>query len=389
MAEIHGGSLVSRVLEEPRATDVRDAVVDAPTIDLDWVHFQDTINIAVGRYSPLSGFMTREEYLSVVFDLSLSNSTVWPLPITLDVERETATELSVGERAKLRSPTGGIVGVIDVEDVYEPDLERVVEPVFGTTDENHPGVSEMLRREPCFVGGSIHVFDDYRYNGYDLRPEETRESFRRLGWETIVGFQTRNAPHRAHEYIQKHTLKRNDGLLIHPKLGRKKKGDYSDDAIVGAYDVLTNKYFQADSVVLSVFPNIMRYAGPREAVFDALVRKNHGCTSFVVGRDHAGVGDYYDEFAAQQIFDELGDLGIDIEFYDHVFYCGNCDGMVTETRCSHGDESRTYPSGSNVRESIRNGSRPSEEIMRPEVSDFLVRVEQPFVGTQSAAVGFQ
>ena len=389
MAESHGGSLVNRVLEEPRATDVRDAVVDAPTIDLDQDRFWDTINIAIGRYSPLSGFMTREDYRSVVFDLDLSDGTVWPLPITLDVERETAAELSVGERAYLRSPTGEIVGAIDVEDIYEPDLERAVEPVFGTADENHPGVSEMLRREPCFVGGSIHVFDDYHYNDYDLRPEETRELFRQLGWGTVVGFQTRNAPHRAHEYIQKRTLEHNDGLLIHPKLGKKKKGDYSDDAIVGAYDVLTSEYFQANSVVVSMFPSMMRYAGPREAVFDALVRKNHGCTSFIVGRDHAGVGDYYDEFAAQRIFDELGDIGIDVEFYDHVFHCGDCDGMVTETRCSHGDGSRTYPSGSKVREAIRNGSRPSEKIMRPEVSDFLVRAEQPFVGTQGAVVGVQ
>lgn len=385
MIEPHGGRLVDRQVDNRTAEQFREEVKGGPTVDLTWSQFQDSINVATGRFSPLDGFLSRNDFLKVVHDMTLEDGTIWPLPITLDVPQETVADLTPSEKAGLRSPDGDLIGAIEIEEVYKHNPEETVEHLFGTDDTSHPGVANFLDREPFFLGGPIYLFDEHRYNDHDLLPAESRVLFKHRGWDTVVGFQTRNAPHRAHEYIQKSALEQTDGLLVQPKLGDKKVDDYIDDAITGAYDALVDGYYPDDRITLSVFPSKMRYAGPREAVFDALVRKNQGCTHFVVGRDHAGVADYYGEFDAQQIFDKIGDIGIETVFYNYSFYCERCDGMTSMKICPHGDDHRVYPSGSKIRKLIREDERPSEKMMRPEVADYLMNRDNPFVtGTEGS-----
>lgn len=379
MIEPHGGRLVDRVVDETHAKQLRSETEDASDISLSVSQYQDLVNIATGRFSPVAGFMTQNDFLKVAQDMTLEDGTVWPLPITLDVSVETADELTPGKHARLRGHDGEILGTIEVEEVYKHNKTETVEPIFGTDDPSHPGVARYLGQEDFLVGGPVYLFDEQRYNSRDLLPRESRVLFEHRGWETVVGFQTRNAPHRAHEYIQKSALEPSDGLLVQPKLGDKKKNDYRDEAILGAYETLIEHYYRDQTVALSVFPSRMQYAGPREAIFDALVRKNQGCSHFVVGRDHAGVGDYYGEFDAQHIFDEISDVGIEPMFYDYSFYCSRCDGMTSEKICPHDPAEQVHPSGSKIRSLIQDGEVPSEKMMRPEVSSYIMDAEDPFV----------
>lgn len=379
MIEPHGGTLVNRIIEGQYAEQIREAVSEGPTITLERSQFQDAINLGTGRFSPLDGFLVQNDFLKVVHDMTLEDGTIWPLPITLDVDAETVDELSPSEKAGLQSPDGELVGAIEIEEIYKHNAKETIEHVFGMTSGSHPGVKNYLEQDSFFVGGPIYLFKDYRYNERDLLPAESRVLFNQRGWERVVGFQTRNVPHRAHEYIQKTALEQTDGLLVQPKLGDKKVDDYRNDVIIGAYDVLFDNYYRADRITLSVFPSQMHYAGPREAVFDALVRKNQGCTHFVVGRDHAGVDDYYDEFESQLIFEEVGDIGIETVFYDHSFYCETCDGMASTKICPHDDDKRVFPSGSKIRGLIRDGERPTEKMIRPEVVEYLMNRDDLFV----------
>jgi sulfate adenylyltransferase len=358
---------------------MREDIDSNASITLSWEQYQDTINIATGRFSPLKGFLDQNDLRKVVADKTLEDGIVWPLPITLDVSEETTQNLSPGNKAALRSPEGDVIGAIDVSNIYKPNKEQLANSIFGTADRSHPGVANFLDKAPFFVSGPIYLFSEHRYNGRDLLPAESRVLFRKRGWDTVVGFQTRNAPHRGHEYLQRCALEQADGLLVQPKFGTKKANDYRDEVILDAYDLLFEHYYRSDRVALSVFPSKMNYAGPREAVFDAIVRKNQGCTHFVVGRDHAGVGDYYGEFEAQQIFEELSDIGIEIIAYDYSFYCERCDGMTSRKICPHDDEQRVYPSGTKIRKTLRNGQSPSDKMMRPEVAAYIVEQEDPFV----------
>jgi sulfate adenylyltransferase len=386
MKEPHGGRLVDRIAEGDHAESLKDSI-DGPTIRLNTAVYQDAINVASGRYSPLTGFMAQNDFLKIVEDMTLEDGTVWPLPIVLDVDGETAASLAPGTRAGLATPDGTTVGVLDVDEVYTYNDEWSARHVFGTDDESHPGVASLYGRDEFFVGGDITLFEACRYHDSDLFPAETRVLFEHKGWTTVAGFQTRNAPHRAHEYIQKSALELVDGLLIQPKLGDKKVDDYRDDVIVNAYRTLVESYYPEGTVAMSVFPSTMRYAGPREAVFDALVRKNQGCTHFIVGRDHAGVGDYYHEMAAQHIFEDLPDIGIDLLFYDYAFYCHSCDGMASAKTCPHGDDDRVYPSGSRIRGLVSEGTLPSDKLMRPEVAEFVVNSDSPLVAADSEGDG--
>lgn len=378
MREPHGGRLIERVVSEEKASSLESSI-DGPTITLDTAAYQDAINITNGRYSPLTGFMTQQDFLKVVEDMSLEDGTVWPLPITLDVDSEAAKSLSPGTRAELTAPDGATIGFIDIDEVYTYNEQQTARQIFGTTDDSHPGVAALYGRDDFFVGGNVTLLESIRYDQSDLYPAETRVLFKHNNWETIAGFQTRNAPHRAHEYIQKSALELVDGLLVQPKLGDKKPSDYTDDTIISAYETLLHNYYPSQNVAMSSFPSTMRYAGPREAVFDAIIRKNQGCTHFIIGRDHAGVGDYYHEMAAQRVFTEIPDIGIELLFYDYAFYCRKCDGMASDKTCCHNDDSRVSPSGKYIRELIRNGDRPSDKLMRPEVAEFVVNTEDPFV----------
>jgi len=387
MIEPHGGKLVDKVVSGEYASQLRSDVSNQPSINLDTAGYQDLINISNGRYSPLEGFMTQSDFLKVVHDMTLEDGTVWPLPIVLDVSPTKADEPKLHEKAGLRDSTGRLVGAINIEDVYKYNNSDVATSVFGADDTDHPGVQDFHDRKNFLVGGEIHVFSEERYNEADLFPKETRVLFEHHDWETVVGFQTRNAPHRAHEYIQKSGAELVDGILIQPKLGDKKEGDYRDEVILGAYRLLLEHYYPDDRATLSVFPSKMNYAGPREAVFDALVRKNQGCTHFIIGRDHAGVGDYYGGFEAQSIFRELTEIGIQPLFYNYSFYCRRCDGMTSQKICPHKKDQQVHPSGTKIREMIQSGSEPSEKIMRPEVAQFVMEVDNPFVDRTEATEG--
>ena len=373
----HGGTLVNRFAEASERAALLERAATLPTLVLDERQISDLEMIAIGAFSPLTGFMGRADYERVVAEMRLASGAVWSIPVTLPVSRETASTLPDGGEVALVEPDGAVLAIMHIDEHFEYDKAREAELVYRTTDEAHPGVAALNAQGDVLLGGPVTVVNRpsiQEFPEHRLDPAAVRKAFADRGWRTIVAFQTRNPIHRAHEYLQKCAMETVDGLLLHPLVGATKSDDVSAEVRMKCYEVILDKYYPADRAMLAVNPANMRYAGPREAIFHALIRKNYGCTHFIVGRDHAGVGNYYGTFDAHHIFGEFApdEIGITPMFFDHAFFCRVCGGMASVKTCPHGKENHVFLSGTKVREMLKNGEEPPPEFTRHEVAQILI-----------------
>lgn len=373
----HGGTLINRVATPEQQQKYVESSSHLRRIRLSERSFSDLELIAVGGFSPLTGFMGSDDYHGVVETMRLKNGLVWSIPITLPVSAELADTLEIGETIGLEDADGTLVGILDLEEKYSYDKRREVEQVYRTSDEKHPGVRVIYEQGDVYLAGPVLLLERRPHPLFasrQLDPAQSRRAFAEKGWRTVVGFQTRNPIHRAHEYIQKCALEIVDGLFLHPLVGATKSDDVPADVRMHCYEVLIEKYYPLDRVILAINPAAMRYAGPREAIFHALLRKNYGCTHSIVGRDHAGVGDYYGTYDAQYIFYEFdpADLGITPLMFEHAFFCKRIGGMATTKTSPSGPEDRIHLSGTKVRAMLREGVQPPPEFTRPEVAEILI-----------------
>lgn len=363
----HGGVLIDRLVKgkERKALECsrlpRIRVIDDFILDAE--------KIAIGAYSPLKGFMCREDFSSVVDDMRLADGTPWTIPIFLPVDSQTAGSISKGGEIIISDKNSRDIAILKVKDIFSFPKNRWARKVYATENRKHPGVDRIYSMHDRLLGGDIRLINrpSFKFEEYNLDPAKTRQMIEARGWKTIAGFQTRNIPHRAHEYLQKIALSLTDGILIHPIIGWKKMGDFDPGAIIRTYQALIRSYFPKDRVIFAGLATAMRYAGPREAVFHAIIRKNYGCTHFIVGRDHAGVGDYYEKYAAHRIFDKLPDLGIKLLLLREPYYCAKCDEIVSDKICPHDKIWHRYISGTMIRKLISEDKCIPEYLMRPEV----------------------
>jgi sulfate adenylyltransferase len=372
----HGGELIDLLAAPNRAEELLEEARNLPKVALGLREAADLEMLAIGAMSPLTGFLGEKDYRAVIEGMRLDSGLVWSLPITLSLDEEAVKRVGRSDAVALTLDDRPIA-VLHVEDTFRRDREIEAEAVFRTTDRAHPGVAALDQAGDWLVGGPLEVIEvpeHDTFTKYRMTPAETRRAFAERGWRRVVGFQTRNPVHRAHEYIQKCALEIVDGLLVHPLMGATKSDDVPVEVRVEAYRVLTEGYYPADRVVVSAFPAAMRYAGPREAIWHAICRKNYGCSHFIVGRDHAGVGSYYGTYDAQLIFDDFEPHELDIEpmFFEHSFWCKACGQMATAKTCPHGGDDHVFLSGTKVRELLANGELPPEEFTRPEVAEILI-----------------
>ena len=374
MINAHGGKLVNRIKEaDPSGLFSIDISADLAN---------DVENIADGIFSPLEGFLNKQDFESVISKGRLVNDIAWTIPTVLDVDDETGKKMKDAGDVLLKNPDGTGIAILHVEDVYSYDKQSTANGVYGTNDESHPGVAKTNSMNNFLVGGKIDFIQ--RQNETEIRkhrmtPIETRKAFDDAGWKTIVAFQTRNPPHVAHEMLQKTAITTRDGVFVNPLIGKKKAGDFKDEIIVKAYETMIANYYSENRCQLSTLHTEMKYAGPKEAIHHAIMRQNYGCTHIIIGRDHAGVGNFYDPFAAHKIFDDYPELEIQPIFFPAFFYCKKCLTFTNPKVCPHDADSREQISGTKLREMIQNGQSPSEFILRPEVAKVIIDFEKPFV----------
>jgi len=374
----HGGTLINRVLTGGAKDEAAAKAKSLKTIKIDERTASDIEIIGVGAVSPLTGFMNPDDYNGVVTKMHLANGLPWTIPVTLGVSADEAAGIKEGDQVALQEEeSGNILAILTVESKYSPDKKVEATNVYGTDEDKHPGVAALYGKGEVYLGGPIDVLqlpkhDDFLQ--YRLTPEQSRAAFLERNWRRVVAFQTRNPIHRAHEYMQKVAMEICDGLFLHPLVGTTKGDDVPADVRMKTYETIVEKYYPAAHTLIGVNPAAMRYAGPREAIFHALIRKNYGCTHFIVGRDHAGVGNYYGTFDAHYIFDEFDPKALDITplFFDYTFFCKECGGMGSTKSCPHGKESHITLSGTKVREMLGNGELPPPEFTRPEVAKILI-----------------
>ncbi|MBE3109541.1 MAG: sulfate adenylyltransferase [Acidobacteria bacterium] len=380
MIQPHGGKLVDRVLSGKKRDEALARAARLPRLAIDSELVSDVENIAVGVYNPLEGFLGEADFRGVLAGMRLQNDVPWTVPIVLDTDRETAARLKTGEEILLAAEDGRPVALLHLQEKYAYDKGETADKVFGTRDPAHPGVAKVLGMKDILLAGPVDLIDvtPTPFDRYKLTPKETRVLFEAKGWRTVVGFQTRNTPHLGHEYVQKAALTFTDGLFINPVIGRKKKGDFKDEVILASYEEAIRHYYLKERTVMAILQMEMRYAGPREAIHHAILRKNFGCTHIIIGRDHAGVGSYYPPFAAQDIFEAFPDLGIAPMFFRSFSYCKKCGSVVNEKICPHPPADQIQFSGTKIRDLLVKGEYPPAELMRPEVAEVIMRFKDPF-----------
>jgi len=376
----HGGKLVDRVLDGACRKDVLAASQALPMLRISDESVSDVENIASGVFSPLQGFMGKADVRNVLNEMRLPNDLPWTIPIVLDASPEEAGRFKEGKDILLVNESGRPVAVLHLEEKFQYDKDELAEKVFLTMDRAHPGVAKVAGMKDVLLAGPLDLLEisPTPFDRYKLSPKETRILFKEKGWKTIVAFQTRNTPHIGHEYVQKTALTFTDGIFVNPVIGRKKKGDFKDEVILASYDELIKHYYLKERAVMAILQMEMRYAGPREAIHHAVVRKNFGCTHIIIGRDHAGVGTYYHPYAAQDIFEEFPDLGIAPLFFRAFYFCKKCQSVVNEKICPHPPSEQIQFSGTKIRDLLVKGQIPPPELMRPEVAKVIMQFESPF-----------
>ena len=377
----HGGALTNRIAEPAAAESLAAEVPSLPQVRLSPKQACDLEMIATGAFSPLTGFVGQADFKGICSDMRLAGGEVWSIPITLAVDDSVKGTLREGGRVALIHPDATPMAVMQIQEIYPHDKKLEIPNVFRTKDEAHPGVKGVVVEGDWLVGGPVDVLTitpsrdgAEQFTEHRLPPAKTRAAFAQKGWKTIAAFQTRNPIHRAHEYLTKCALEICDGLLIHPLVGETQPGDTPADVRMACYQVLIDGYYVVERTMLTVMPAAMRYAGPREAILHALVRKNYGCSHFIVGRDHAGVGNYYGTYDAQQIFDEFdpSEIGITPLRFEHAAWCNQCEGMTSAKTCPHEADQKVFLSGTRIREMLKAGERPPQEFSRPEVAEILI-----------------
>lgn len=386
LIEPHGGRLVDREARGGERESLLRQAAKMPSVTINARAEADLELLANGALSPLEGFMGERDYLSVRDERRLANGLVWSIPVTLSATAEERAKLKLGDDVALRTRDGRLVAVLHLTEIFQYDKQREAEAVYRTTEDKHPGVQVVYAQGEYLLGGPVSVIEHpngHEFKPYRYSPRELRAAFAEKGWQRVVAFQTRNPVHRAHEYIQKCAMETVDGLLLHPIVGETKSDDIPATVRLRAYEVIIENYYPLARTQLAVLPAAMRYAGPREAIFHALIRQNYGCSHFIVGRDHAGVGNYYGTYDAQKIFGDFapGEIGITPMFFDNTFFCRRCDGMASLKTCPHEPAHHVSLSGTRVREMLANGEIPPVEFTRPEVAQVLIE------GLQQAAAG--